>query len=547
MRFAIVQYDEANAVIQKWLNARPEDMTQLTYLGINLLHLGKESEGNAKIQAAIRIAPGNINVYRTVATALLEARYYDEALKIYLQGRSIDPNAFVTEAANVYVFREKYENAVKEYMKLLATNSNQFGYVQAIMMSHIDNKAFLDAAVEITKESLDDNKNNISFYYLLSWLYNEQKNYNEAFNLYLEIEKKKQSNGSELYNFAENAFRDKSFEIAARAYKYIVDNYKTSTFYSLARFGYAKASEELTNNSYNDKSLAVSQSVDLSSEVIPLYSGPIKLYEDLLKDFPRSQFSAEALYRLGNIKYKKYNDLDGAIKAFNDIIKTNYNQPYTINALLDLGDIAFLRNKIGEAIQKYSEVANHSMALPDQKDMANYKIIEFLYFDAKFDSAAKMLTEFSKNISSDYANDALLLLNFIQSNKNNYLPDYAKAEMYEKQKKISEALSLFKQVSENEDKNSLVDESYLRMGLLQRKLMLYNDALKSFSYVINKFPESSLVDKILFLEGDVYEKDLKDHKNAVSFYERILLEFPNSMYVNEARKRIRLLKGDNNF
>jgi tetratricopeptide (TPR) repeat protein len=207
-----------------------------------------------------------------------------------------------------------------------------------------------------------------------------------------------------------------------------------------------------------------------------------------------------------------------------------------------------LRNKIDEANQRYSEVLIHALAQPDQRDMAKFKTIEFLYFSARFDSASKILSEISQNAASDYTNDALLLLNFIQSNnKNQFLADYAKGEMYERQKKLSEALSIFKDLAGKEDKNSLVDESLLKCGLLQRQLMQYEDAVKSFNTLINKFPESSLVDQIIFLLGDIYETDLKDPKNALTAYERILVEFPNSMYINEARKRIRELKGDKNF
>jgi tetratricopeptide (TPR) repeat protein len=543
------KYKEANDVILKWLITRPGDLNQLTYLGINKMHLGLESEGWSNIQDAIKVSPLNINVYRSVAAELVEARYYDEALRIYLQGRSIDPNAFAVEMANIYIFREKYESAMQEYLKLLAVNSNQFGYVQSLMMAHIDNKTFLDAAVKLTKRSLDDNKNNLSFYYLLSWLYSEQKNYEDSFSLYLEIEKIRHTNGSELYNFAENAFRDKSFEIALKAYKYIIDNYKSSGYYMAARFGFAKTSEELSEQNYSAKISSFSKSSMLpATEVIPLYSGSIILYEEIIKDFPQSQFSAEALFRIGEIKYRKYNDLDGAIKSFVNVTKTYYNQPYAVNALLELGEIALLRNKIDEANQRYSEVLIHALAQPDQRDMAKFKTIEFLYFSARFDSASKILSEISQNAASDYTNDALLLLNFIQSNnKNQFLADYAKGEMYERQKKLSEALSIFKDLAGKEDKNSLVDESLLKCGLLQRQLMQYEDAVKSFNTLINKFPESSLVDQIIFLLGDIYETDLKDPKNALTAYERILVEFPNSMYINEARKRIRELKGDKNF
>jgi outer membrane protein assembly factor BamD (BamD/ComL family) len=83
------------------------------------------------------------------------------------------------------------------------------------------------------------------------------------------------------------------------------------------------------------------------------------------------------------------------------------------------------------------------------------------------------------------------------------------------------------------------------MGALQRRSLSFDAALKSYETIINRYPESALIDKMLFLTGDLYEKDFKDPKKAAGFYERILVEFPNSMYVNEARKRLREMKGEN--
>ncbi len=540
------KYEEANRVISKWLSSNPSDPNQLTYLGINYLRMGKESDGYSYIQQAVKIAPKNVNIYRSIAAMLIEARYYDLALKIYLQARDIDPNVFIIETANIYVFRERYEEAVTEYLKLLAADKNQFSYIQSVMMSHIDNKKFLESALKITKEKSGEFKDNISFYYLLSWLYNEQKNYPEAFNVYLSIEKIKGSNGYELYNFAESAYRDKSYEIAASAFKYIVDNFPKSGIYYAARFGYAKTMEELSYEQVRNKRNTFSPGKDFSrSEIEQFYSGVLSLYEALLKEFPNAQYSAEIQFRIGEIRTNGINDNEGAKSAFSNLIRGFYNQPYAVNAMLELAEIYFMEGRIEEAEVKYAEVSRHPMAQPDQKDLANFRNIEFLYFSAKFDTAAKALTMISKNSASDFTNDALLLLNFVQNNsQNKLLPDYAKAEMFERQKKYSEALSLYKNCTSESEGNSLAEDAYFKIAGVYQKMYAFDDALKSYNSILNKFPESPIIDKTLFFAADICEKKLKDSSKAIVFFERILIEYPNSMYVNEARRRLRELKGE---
>ena len=541
------KYEDANRIIQTWLSIRQGDFTQLANYGVNLFRLGKDKEGNLKIQEALNIKPNDIHVYRSIASLLLNARYYDKALDIYMQARKIDPNACIIEVASIYVFQEKYEEAIKEYLKLITFDGSQYGYVQSIILSHFNNKDFLDKAATVIQSTLKKNVDNTSYYNLLALIYNEQKKYDESFNLYIQLERIKNSSGTDMYNFSESAFRDKQFEIASKGYKYIFENYKNSPYLQSARLGYAKSFEGISNLKYDEELKKSNKEYMLPlSEVTPFYSGSIQMYEDILKDFPNSPHSAEILFRIGEIKYKKYADLDGAIASFQEIIQKYPNSPFNVNALLSLADVYFLQNKIQESTKILDNVKGNRFAQPKQKDLANFKIAEFLYFNLEFDSTLSLLTELGKNFTSDYSNDAFLLMNFIQDNKSNkFLSTFAKAEMLEKQNKLSEALALYNEIASIN--NSLADEALFKMGLLQRQMFFFDEAQKAFSTLIKNFNESLLVDKALFLLGELYQNDLKDKNKAISNYEKILVDFPNSMYLNEARKRLRSLKGESNL
>ena len=53
-----------------------------------------------------------------------------------------------------------------------------------------------------------------------------------------------------------------------------------------------------------------------------------------------------------------------------------------------------------------------------------------------------------------------------------------------------------------------------------------------------------LADDALFHLAELYDIQLKDAATAQSLYERLLTEYPGSLYVVEARKRFRQLRGD---
>ena len=55
------------------------------------------------------------------------------------------------------------------------------------------------------------------------------------------------------------------------------------------------------------------------------------------------------------------------------------------------------------------------------------------------------------------------------------------------------------------------------------------------------------VDNMNFLErGDIpNDNKLNDSEKAMTTYEKLLLEYNSSIYITEARKRFRILRGDN--
>ena len=51
-------------------------------------------------------------------------------------------------------------------------------------------------------------------------------------------------------------------------------------------------------------------------------------------------------------------------------------------------------------------------------------------------------------------------------------------------------------------------------------------------------------DDAVFMLGNLYENFLNDKALAKSYYKRIITDYPDSLWINEARKRFRLLRGD---
>ena len=69
-------------------------------------------------------------------------------------------------------------------------------------------------------------------------------------------------------------------------------------------------------------------------------------------------------------------------------------------------------------------------------------------------------------------------------------------------------------------------------------------ALGYYEDILNFHPEDILADDALFRSAEVLEENLLDKGGALEKYKRLLLEYPSSLYGHEARKRVRVLRGD---
>jgi tetratricopeptide (TPR) repeat protein len=214
-------------------------------------------------------------------------------------------------------------------------------------------------------------------------------------------------------------------------------------------------------------------------------------------------------------------------------------------ATLSMAEVQTARNDLGKAREEYIRLVKGS---PDQyRDRILFCIAELDYFEGQFDSATVLLQRISSNAANDLTNDALQLLYFIQENKGAgqaALTEFAAADLLVRQRKYSEALARFQSVALHYPGTSLVDDATMRSGEMNLLLGRVEDALVVFRKVAIDMPTSILRDQAQMRIGEVYENRLKNKQKAIEAYEEILANFPTSLFVEEARKRIRLLRGD---
>jgi len=547
MYVQLKQYDDAIVLSMRRLRLTPFDFTLQANVASLQYMAGRQAEADAGWNDLLQSSNKNPMFYRAVANEQANLRLFDRAIATYIRGRKEigDPFLFANELAYLYSFAMDYENSVREYLLLLRQNELQYDYVQSRLTTIVLRDEGLRAAMKVVEEELRL-RQTIPLLRMYQWLLLEESRYADAFAVAKNIELLLNSSGIEIFQFAERIFREQQFAIAAQAYQLALASNLPLQHQPQARFGYARCLEELSARSDTNISQRQSTSVTLL-ETQPTFSGAIELYTQLAKEYPFSGIAANALYRIGMIRYKQLFDLDGAMQIFDSVLTVSPAGPMIPVVLSTIGDIAIAQGKLDEASKKFALIQRSPYANAEQQTLAQFRLAEVQFFKGNFDSAVALLKPLTENLKADETNDALLLQYLISEHQLQYLnvlKQYAHAELLARQLKMSEAVAEFSAIVDTYPEAPLADDAILKMAEYQIQLRRYNEALTSYHKLLDDFPLSTEKDKTYFKIGELFQLYLNDKQNAMKAYQVILEKYPFSLFVEEARKRIRLLRGD---
>jgi outer membrane protein assembly factor BamD (BamD/ComL family) len=68
--------------------------------------------------------------------------------------------------------------------------------------------------------------------------------------------------------------------------------------------------------------------------------------------------------------------------------------------------------------------------------------------------------------------------------------------------------------------------------------VILNDLVQNYAYDIT-------ADNALFMLAVIYDQHIKDEAKAMAYYQKLITDYPGSLFVVDARKRFRYLRGDN--
>ena len=121
---------------------------------------------------------------------------------------------------------------------------------------------------------------------------------------------------------------------------------------------------------------------------------------------------------------------------------------------------------------------------------------------------------------------------------------YAKADVLAYQNKTQAAIDTLNAVLKKFKGGAIEDETIYKQAELYTKIKKYNLAEGNYLQLIELDKTGILVDNSYFKLAELYQNNLNNRDKAKEMYQKIIFEFPNSIYLVEARKQFRKLRGD---
>ena len=481
------KYDESVLLINSRILLTPQDINLYGLLGATYYTAGDRTKAYAVWDDATEKFKSNQIIFRVISNYAIEKRDFEKAIELLNRGKEIskDPVLFSYDLGELYSITMRYREAAEEYCGLIKANPSQYQQMESKILAFSNKPNALDESIKVVEKYKSEN---VSFSYLLARLLIEKKTYDEAFELYKEIDKKQNTKGAELLNFGDFVYRDGEYATASEVFKFLIDNYNDQPNIPLAKLGYAKTQEALFVQKYQKenpewKTFFIPPTIE-TSEIDPV----IKAYQEIIKIYQHSEVAIEANLRIGELFLHYRNDLTEAEKYFKIITDDYITSKFSSLAFIELGNISIQQAKLDEAEKNMQSVTNLRSANIEDKSYANYQLARIYSFNGNFEPARKNLLTVMGNLKDNIANDAIefsILLNTAKNDSSN-LSLYCSAEFLAEQKRFSEAKELYQQLSQNPQAFIFHSIAKLRVAEMMIADNDYNNAIINLNLIVEE-------------------------------------------------------------
>ncbi|MHB1148665.1 MAG: tetratricopeptide repeat protein [Lutibacter sp.] len=523
------KFEAVTEIVAKQLNSFPNQEYLFVEMGYNYQLQNLQEKAVPYYEKALRSIEKSPNSGYLIGKTFHDNYLLDYALLAYKKTMEINPNAdYNFQIASIYSEKGELENMFNTYLDLIETNENYESIAKNYIGKFITDDAFSEPNILLKKLLLKRSQNNPknSWNELLSWLFIQQKEFDKALVQEKALHKRNLGNLNGLLALGKITFENNDYEATKNCFNYVLENAVNLEIELLAKLYLLEV---------NIKTNSPTETIETQ-------------FQQLFNQYGKNAatLNIQAIYA-EFLAFKK-NESEQAISVLKEALKLPINEFQKGYLKTKLADILVFENKFSSALIYYTQVQNDLKNQPIGQT-ARFKIAQTSYFKGDFEWAQSQLSVLKKSTSQLIANDALALNllisdNVVKDSLKMALKKYAVADLLSYQNKNQQAIDTLTLVLKQYKGHPIEDEALFKQAQLFEKINQFTNAENNYLQVINLNKDDILADDAHYYLAELYLNKLNAVEKAKEYYKKIIFDYPSSIYVVDARKKFRKLRGD---
>jgi len=533
----VESYEESQALIEEQVQRFPEQIYLFVELGYNHQLQGQDETAQKYYKQSIDFVRQNPNFVFMIGRSFRQNHLLDEALISYQIAKELNPklNTEISEA-QIYGEKGELEKMFSLYLDLVDKNANYFSTVQRYVGNFItedkndsNNLLFKKLLLKRAQSNPKDAWN-----ILLSWLFMQEQDYSKALTQEKSLFKRKPGSLERIREIGYLSFNKQDFKTSKEAFEYLLSKSEEAVLDNQSKLLAEIYLLKIENNSIKEKK--DKRNIE-------------EKYTELIQKYGQGKETLELHLSFAEFLTFDYDEPEKAIVNLEKIVPDAESEFEKGIIQMKIADILVFTDQFNQALILYTQI-QYDLKNSQLAQEARFKVARTSYFKGDFQWAQNQLKVLKSSTSQLIANDALELSLKISNNidkdsLNEGLKIYAKSELLGFQKKYQQAIDTLSYVLRQFKGQQIEDDALFTQANFYQALEIYNKAEANLLTILNFHPESLLIDDSIFKLGILYRDQLQDPVKAQEMFEKIIFEYPSSIYLVDARKYYRKLRGDN--
>ena len=536
----IPDYEAAETLIQTQIKLNKGNLKYNVDLGFLQELKGNPDRAKQIYHQSIKKLTANVNLIDNLASAFIDNRLYNYAEETYAEGRKLMKGAydFRMEMAQLFYYQRNYNQMVVEFLELLRVSEVYLQQVQNYLQQAIYNdsdealnKMLIGKLMEYS-QNYPDNK---VFAELLIWIFVQDRDFPMALVQAKALDRRLNEDGHRVVSLARMATDNNDFATAIEAYQYVIDK---------------GGNQEYTNAARTEMLQVMFRRVELGIDNQQSdYQRLEQALTDALLDMGIDEETVDLVRSLAKLKSIYLGKTADAQFLLEDARTMRLPKSTLAEIDIELADVYLMQGNDVDATLTYAQVEDNNRNNPVGSE-AKLRKARLAYYIGDFKWAQAQLDALKASVEKLTANDAAYLSLLIEDNTgwsdafDTAMLIYARADLFHYQHNDSMALRCIDSIVGGFPDAPIVDEAWFLKAEIYRASNNLDKAIAAYQTVADRFPDDVLADNANYMLATIYENQLGDKQLAMERYLKIITDYASSIFVTDARKRYRALRGD---